>query len=97
MIVLGIVVYFIIGYWLARTAAAYTNQKLFDKRDLRAGEIPTWTSNFWTWLWVITLPVLWPIQPLLWASSVLFKNLNYSANYAGRELANPKKNLKEID
>ncbi len=91
MIVLGVIVYLLIGLTLSRFTAAYFNEKnKLANNDLE------WSDNFFTASLVILLPLLWPLTPLL----LVGKGLTLAGSkadglitYAAKELANPKENV----
>ena len=80
---IAIVIYLLIGYFVARATAAYTE----TKTGL------TWHDNFWTTMAVILMPFIWLVTPLLLLLKYGNSKLGSLAAYAGKELANPKENV----
>lgn len=91
------VVYVLIGLWLARASAELINQKNLAKEIMWQGESAKWTNNLWTWMFVVTMPLLWITMPVILLLGLSAKVLNESAVWAAREFANPRNNLKEIE
>lgn len=81
--ILLLIPYLLIGLVIARASATYFNSK--NELD--------WTRNITTILFVLLIPFIWPTMPLLILGKYVAIKAAEGADWAGRELANPKENV----